>query len=297
MGGKTPFQEACRRDNQAFAALLLSKGADPDARDGSGMTALMEAVDGNRPDMARWLLETAGADPVVRDDSGNTALHMAVKARNSRACSLLLSAGADIHARNAAGETPFLAALGYGREGLPWSSCGHGQAPGLRRPQPCTKPSWSKPHAGAESDLIARGTPVNARDKDGRTPHFHASGSSQFEVPHPVQLAPTSGAHANAKVPSRSLCRSGWTTCAPSCQRGSFNAWILGERPPTRPPWTGQGGGFLAPVQGAARLVGTSRATASELAANRGFTALAADLPPVEPTPLPRGACLAKIAP
>jgi len=72
---------AARRDNGNSGANLLSvllkAGADVNARDKKGKTALMYAADGFCSlDGLRLLLET-GADPQLKDNQGQTALDLA----------------------------------------------------------------------------------------------------------------------------------------------------------------------------------------------------------------------------
>lgn len=286
LSGKTAFHEACRRDSQAFASLLLAKGADPNARDGTGASALMEAVDSKRLDMARWLLESARADPLLRDDTGSTALHLAVRARNAKACALLLAAGADIHARNAAGETPFLASLQHGREGLQLviglqtvnRQDGDGRSP-------LHIAILSKPVAGVITDLLSQGASVDARDKDGETVLFPALRAKQHEA---VRILVQSG----ADIWARNALAQSPVQMALSMELDQLKALVAGT--------TVNGTDYLGnTLLHAAAQAGKSEAAAwllsegadpavknyagetpADLAAKRGFTKLAAELRP-----------------
>jgi ankyrin repeat protein len=55
---------------------LLDGGADPDAKQGGGYTALHEAAMNGRAQMAQVLLG-AGADPTIRADDGRDASDLA----------------------------------------------------------------------------------------------------------------------------------------------------------------------------------------------------------------------------
>ena len=71
---------------------LLDAGADPKAKAGTGWTALMSAVTGNRnPSVVQALLD-AGADPNAKNENGWTALMWAESSRNPEAVKLLLDA-------------------------------------------------------------------------------------------------------------------------------------------------------------------------------------------------------------
>ncbi len=92
--------------------LLLDRGADIDATNNAGANALMRAA----PDdfKVRLLLEY-GADPNARSAFGNTALMLAARPANShRAVGLLLSRGADARATNRFGATALMAAAAGG---------------------------------------------------------------------------------------------------------------------------------------------------------------------------------------
>jgi ankyrin repeat protein len=70
--GATALITAANKGSTDMVQLLLSQGADVDARSASGWTALMRACNAEKFDCARLLLE-AGADPNIRNDDGYTA--------------------------------------------------------------------------------------------------------------------------------------------------------------------------------------------------------------------------------
>ena len=71
---------------------LLDAGADPNAKDGDGWTALMlAAADNENPSVVQALLD-AGADPNAKNKYGRTALMWAESSRNPEAVKLLLDA-------------------------------------------------------------------------------------------------------------------------------------------------------------------------------------------------------------
>ena len=79
----------------------LDAGADVDAKDDEGNTALMDAASGGwrSEDVIKLLLD-AGADVDAKDDEGNTALMDAASGgwRNEDVVKVLLDAGADVDA-------------------------------------------------------------------------------------------------------------------------------------------------------------------------------------------------------
>src|SRR5690606_26115713 len=77
VGGWTPLMFAARQNARAAALALIEAGADLDAQDPDGSTALQLAILNHHFDLAADLLQ-AGADPDVADRSGMTALYGAV---------------------------------------------------------------------------------------------------------------------------------------------------------------------------------------------------------------------------
>ncbi len=92
----------------------LGAGADPNARDGRGRTALMVAVDEGYTLLVPPLL-AAGADLDVRAPDGATALFIAAVHRHSEIIAQLMEMGADISIIGPRGNTAVdVARLGYG---------------------------------------------------------------------------------------------------------------------------------------------------------------------------------------
>lgn len=85
---QTRLHIAARRNDERFAAELIKKGADIDARDSNDSTPLHIAVWSNSFETAR-LLVANGAGLKARDHKGKTPLHLAA-ARKSKSMALLL---------------------------------------------------------------------------------------------------------------------------------------------------------------------------------------------------------------
>lgn len=84
---------------------FLDAGADPNAADEDGATALMHAVWQQDPEVVRLLI-SAGVNVNAADKDGSTALMAAVEDGGSiEIVRDLLAAGANVHAKNAEGET------------------------------------------------------------------------------------------------------------------------------------------------------------------------------------------------
>ncbi|MXW17955.1 MAG: hypothetical protein F4139_04410 [Gemmatimonadetes bacterium] len=165
----------------AVVTVLLEAGADVHARNSGGGTALRNAAGGKAvptvrggmfdvveiPDIVAVLL-AAGAE--VNPPSGTTPLHQAALVANLETVSMLIEAGADIHARDGNGETPLLRAGYYG---------------GFRNPE-------------IIEVLIEAGADVNDRSDHGWTVLERALGSPADRVADVVQRLLDLGADVNA---------------------------------------------------------------------------------------------------
>lgn len=93
-----------------LAAWLIARGADVNATDTWGRSALFKAAYARfHHRLSAADLLKLGADLHLRDNSENTALHFAVDGKNLESVRVLLEAGAEINAKNEDGLTP----LGY----------------------------------------------------------------------------------------------------------------------------------------------------------------------------------------
>ena len=84
----------------------LAAGADVNARDGKGRTALMHAANKGYPLMVPLLLAAEGADADIRAADGATALFMAVVHGHGEVAEQLLKTGADIFIKGPKSKTP-----------------------------------------------------------------------------------------------------------------------------------------------------------------------------------------------
>lgn len=100
-------------DNVEEINKAIAEGANIDATDANGKTALHLAVAGGKYDAAMALLE-AGADLEARDRSGRTPLMWSVESRNVKLVLNLIERGASLDARDETGGTPLMWAAGFG---------------------------------------------------------------------------------------------------------------------------------------------------------------------------------------
>ncbi len=110
-----PLHWAALTDQAAVAGQLIDRGTPVDARDGQGRTPLMVAAAFDSVSVAKLLL-SRGADPLARDTAnGNTPLDFAAAAGKVEVAKLLLVHGVSVRAQAPQrGETPLHYAALYG---------------------------------------------------------------------------------------------------------------------------------------------------------------------------------------
>uniref|UniRef100_A0A6Q2Z252 Uncharacterized protein n=1 Tax=Esox lucius TaxID=8010 RepID=A0A6Q2Z252_ESOLU len=87
--GRTPLHAAACAEDVAGLQLVLRHGAEINAVDGTGRSALMVAADNGQSGTVAILLHRAKADLTLLDDNGNTALHLACSKAHEM-CALLI---------------------------------------------------------------------------------------------------------------------------------------------------------------------------------------------------------------
>ncbi len=129
-----PLSDATMARNAEAVRSLLEEGADVNASQGDGMTALHWAAEHGDVEMAMMLLD-AGADLEMATRLGeHTPLHVASTAGHTLVVSALVEAGADVNASTTTGAAPlhFAAASGSGEAVA--ELLAHGAEPDTREP-------------------------------------------------------------------------------------------------------------------------------------------------------------------
>jgi hemoglobin len=101
--GQTLLHEAALAGDAELAAVLLRSGADPDARESEGHTPLYRA---STREVAQVLLAAGATADVVSGPTRGTPLHQAARRGDVSVAEALLDHGATIDARDAMGQTP-----------------------------------------------------------------------------------------------------------------------------------------------------------------------------------------------
>jgi ankyrin repeat protein len=161
--GKTALREAAWKGGADSLKALIAAGADVNAKDKEGYTALDAALD--LPDNVKALI-AAGADVNAKDKTGGTVLF---RAGNPDSIEALIAAGADVNAKNNKGRTALMYAISS-------------------RDIDCVKA------------LIAGGADVDAKDNDGNTALYSAIASEdKVDALRKVTALIAAGADVNVK--------------------------------------------------------------------------------------------------
>lgn len=159
-----PLIQAARKGDVLTVRSLLGKGADVQARDAQGFTALMAAAENGDAVTVQALL-TNSAEVNARDNAGWTALMFAAGSGDTPTVQALLTQKAHVNAKSNDGMTALMR-------------------------------STKRGHTAVVQMLLANGAEANARDKDEQTALLIAVQGGHIAI---VQALLTSGADAQVK--------------------------------------------------------------------------------------------------
>ena len=114
--GWYPLQTAAGRGNIKVTKYLLAQGADPNAADRAGFTALYSAAGSDYGSTTAEALLSSGANPNAKSIHGLTALHQAASQGAIKVVKLLLASMADVNATDNQGYTPLHGAVSHGMD-------------------------------------------------------------------------------------------------------------------------------------------------------------------------------------
>ena len=176
---------------------LIDKGANPNASDAKGRSALLLSVIAGHDDAAEALLRR-GARVETADDEGKTALMWAADAGHMDVAELLLKRGADIAARDKYGQTALIDAAWRGRHKIIEMLLRINADANARSIEGITALMWSAVNGYPEAarQLIAAGATVDTPDKNRFTPLIRAAWNGHTKV---VAVLIEAGANVNAK--------------------------------------------------------------------------------------------------
>jgi ankyrin len=157
--GRTALHVASQWNNPDVISALLAAGAEVDAGDNQHMTPLQIACSWGGMAAARSLLD-AGADPNARDDNGGTALESVSSLGGKlELAKLLVGRGASVNTSDKRGWTPVLQAARWSLEVLDFLLT-HGAEPNVFTACATGQLDYVKKALGQDKSVVALCTPV-----------------------------------------------------------------------------------------------------------------------------------------
>jgi len=192
---KAPLADAAEHGNRALVRELLAEGADANAAQVDGMTALHWAVSNDDAELA-GLLVRSRANVNTTNRYGVPPLSIACTNGNAALVRLLLDAGADPNASLSGGETVLMTAARVGNLEAVKALLARGANPNAQERRDQTALMWAaaEGHATVVRALIEAGAAVNATLASGFTPLFFAVREGHIDV---VRVLLAAGVNVN----------------------------------------------------------------------------------------------------
>jgi ankyrin repeat protein len=180
---KAELADAAEQRNGALIRKLIDAGADVNATQVDGMTALHWAVYNDDVATARMLVR-AGAKVNAANRYSVPPLSLAATNGNADLVKLLLEAGADAKATLPGGETVLMTAARVGNVDAVKSLLARSADPNAREESGQTALMWAavEGHPAVVRALIDRGADVRAKVASGFTPLFFAAREGHIDV-------------------------------------------------------------------------------------------------------------------
>jgi ankyrin repeat protein len=196
----SPLIDAVKRQDAVAVNAVLDRGADVNASENDGTTALHWAAQLDDLKTVELLLD-AGAAPAAPNRFGVTPLELAANNGNGDVVARLLAAGADPNARSREGQTPLMSAALNGRVGAVEALLAAGatvDAAESYRGQTALMLAAGEGNVDAVHALLAAGAKVAAQSKSGFTPLLFAVRNAQLET---VRVLLEQGANVDDLAP------------------------------------------------------------------------------------------------
>jgi uncharacterized protein len=196
-----PLADAAEKMDRARVADLLKRGADVNAAQADGMTALHWAAYHDDPRTAALLLE-AGASVKAANRYGVTPLSLACTNGNTEVVEMLLKAGADPNATLRGGETALMSAARVGKLGPVKALLARGADANARDRKGQSALMWAaaEGHPGVVSTLLEGKADYKTPSPSGFTPLLFAAREGRLDV---VRVLLKTGADVNEAIQSK----------------------------------------------------------------------------------------------
>lgn len=169
----SPVADAAMRGDRAAVRALLQRGADVNAAQGDGMTALHWAAENGDAEMARMLVYAGARTEAVTRNGAYTPLHLAGRTGNTAVIEALLDAGANANAATTSGgATPLHFAAAQGEADAIEALLEHDASVDAREVFGQTPLMWAVAYdrVGAIRVLVARGADLGATSRVENVP-------------------------------------------------------------------------------------------------------------------------------
>lgn len=195
--GTTPFMHLGERATVELVRDLLAAGADLHAADESGTTALLKIAGSSKLEVVTELIN-AGARIDVKDNRGTTVLMNAAENEDARVVKFFIAAGLDVAARNDNGETALMQAVQWGGTDTVRALSESGTAINAADDEGKTALMYAADNDDPEISrmLIDKGAEVNRKDEDGNTALMLAAAEGNTAI---MQLLLAAGAEVDAR--------------------------------------------------------------------------------------------------
>ncbi|EAY17214.1 ankyrin repeat protein, putative [Trichomonas vaginalis G3] len=195
--GKTALHYAAENNSKETVELLISHGANINEKDNDGQTVLHYAARSNRKEYIEFLI-SHGANINEKDKNGATVLHYAARSNSKEIVELLISHGANINEKDNDGQTVLHYAAENNSKETVELLISHGANINEK-----DNDGLTALHIAAENNsketvelLISHGANINEKDKNGATALHYAAENNSKET---VELLISHGANINEK--------------------------------------------------------------------------------------------------
>ena len=217
--------DAAEKADWKTVGKLLKDGADVNAVQVDGMTALHWAAQHNQIEIARRLIQ-AGAKPDAANQFGVAPLSLACVNGGEEIVALLLDAGADPQTTLPGGETALLSAARTGRVAPVKALLGKGAKADAADAKGQTALAWAAAdgHAAVVEALLHAGANAKLRLKSGFTPLLFAARNGKIDV---VRVLLKAGGDPNEAIEAkggrgRGMAKNGTSALLLAVENGHF---------------------------------------------------------------------------